>query len=107
MSGRDYKNSAMTVNAAGRVGDRLERDILLKVRAFALIAALCSALLAHVAQADTAAAPESEARPAARWRGQSCTPAGCTGAPAKPWSVVVGFGAAALAAGWIGRRLSG
>ncbi len=106
-NGRDYKNSAMTVNATGRVADWLERNILLNVSVSALIAALCTALLAHTAQADTAAAPESEARPAAHWRGQRCTLAGCTRAPANPWLVVVGFGGAALAAGWLGRRLSG
>jgi hypothetical protein len=105
--GHDYKNSAMTVNAAGRVADWRERNILLEVRGFALIAALCAALLAHVAQADEAAPPEPNARPSARWRGQICTPAGCTTAPAKPWSIVIGFGVAALAAGWIGRRISG
>jgi len=96
----------MAVNAPARVANRFERHILLNVRVFALTAALCAALLAHVAQADRTAAPDPDARPAARWRGQFCTPAGCTGAPSNPWSVVAGFGGAALAAIWIGRRLS-
>ena len=88
-----------TLSAAGFAGvlDILGEDVADEV----------AALLAHAAQADEAAVPESEARSAARWRGQRCTPAGCTGTPANPWSVVVGFGEAALAAGWIGRRLSG
>ncbi len=94
----DYKNSAMTVNATVRVAGRLERNILLTMRVLALCTALCAALLAHIARADEAAATESEARPAARWRGQGCTPICCAGAPANPWSVAVGFGGAALAA---------
>jgi hypothetical protein len=96
----------MAVNAAARVADPFERNILLNVRIFALTAALCAALLTYVAQADETAEPDPDAHLAARWRGQFCTPAGCTGAPSNPWSVVAGFGGAALAAIWIGRRLS-
>jgi hypothetical protein len=57
----------MSVNAAAQVADRLERNIclerniLLTVRVFALIAALCAALLAHAAKADEAAASCGEA----------------------------------------------
>jgi hypothetical protein len=46
----------MTVNAAARKADRLERNILLTVRVFALSATWCAALLAHVVWADEAAA---------------------------------------------------
>ena len=40
----------------------------------------------------------------ARWRRQVCTAAGCAGAASQPWSHAVGFGAVAVAAGWLGRR---
>jgi len=108
----------MTVNAASRLADPPERetraeraslpnarfDMLLKMRISGVIAAVCAALLAQTALADETVAPGSNARPAAHWRGRFCTPFGCTGAPSNPWSVAAGFGAAALAAGWLGRR---
>ena len=57
----DYKNSAMTVNAASRVAVRLQRKMLLTVKVLVLFAAFCAALLAHAAQADEAAASCGEA----------------------------------------------
>ncbi len=75
-----------------------------------MLATLCAALLAATARLDASnllQVPEPQERPAARWRGQYCTAIGCAGAPAKPWSVAIGFGGAALAAIWIGRRRKG
>ena len=36
--------------------------------------------------------------------GRFCTFATCAGSTQPPWSAAIGFGAAALAAGWIARR---
>lgn len=46
---------------------------------------------------EAAALPETEGP-------QVCTPLGCVGAPSSPWTYGVSFGAAVLAAGWLGRR---
>jgi hypothetical protein len=86
------------------LADQTERHMRLEIRIFAVITALCAALLAQVALADEPTAAGSQARPAARWRGQYCTPTGCTGAPSNPWSIAAGFGGAALAARWLGGR---
>jgi len=94
----------MTVNATARFADQPKRNMLSEVRIFALISALCAALLAHFALAQEIPELEPEVRPAVHWRGRYCTPTGCTGAPSNPWSVAAGFGGAVLAAGWIGRR---
>jgi MYXO-CTERM domain-containing protein len=46
---------------------------------------------------EAAALPETEAP-------RVCTPLGCVGAPSSPWTYAASFGAAVLAAGWLGRR---
>jgi len=51
----------MTVNAAARVANRLQRKTLLTVKVLVLFAAFCAALLAHAARADEAAASCGEA----------------------------------------------
>ncbi|MEE9608319.1 MAG: hypothetical protein V3U03_11330 [Myxococcota bacterium] len=51
-----------------------------------------------------AVAPARAAHPAAEWRGRYCTSTRCAGTRPSPWGQAAGFGAAVLAAGWIGRR---
>jgi hypothetical protein len=56
-------------------------------------------------QTATAATPQSaDPGEAASLRGRFCSFTRCTGAPAQPWSTALGFAAAAVAIGWIGRR---
>lgn len=102
-------------------------DILLKMRRFQGIRAvaasvgLASGLATLVGAAPDVAAnaiaseqagaatspaptPALPSAPPKDWIGRYCTPAGCAGAASNPWSTAIGFGAAAIAAGWLGRR---
>lgn len=69
------------------------------------LAAPAPALDPGAAPAVPAIAPAAMPGPAEEGRsGVSCTPFGCFRAPSSPWSALAGFGAAAIAAGWIARR---
>jgi hypothetical protein len=71
------------------------------------LAAPAPALEPGAAPRVPAIAPAEMPGPAAEGRrGVTCTPIGCFRAPSSPWSALAGFGAAALAAGWIARRQS-
>ena len=64
--------------------------------------ALWIALLPQTAAAET---PQSaDAGDSASMSGRFCSPTRCSGAPAHPGSSALGFAAAAVASGWIGRR---
>ena len=85
-----------------------------KIAAFVAVATLGLGLTAGATREPVpgpdreaaSAAPSAAVRPAEGrdWVGRYCTPAGCARAPAKSWSTLIGFGAAALGAGFLGRR---
>jgi hypothetical protein len=64
---------------------------------------LMAASLAGASPASEPAAPDP-ARAAAGERRVVCTPFGCRPLPPASWTWVVAFGAASVAAGWLGRR---
>jgi hypothetical protein len=61
--------------------------------------------VALLPQIAAAAIPQSaDPGDAVSMRGRFCTFTSCAGRPAQPWSTALGFAAAAVASGWIGRR---
>jgi hypothetical protein len=64
--------------------------------------ALWIALLPPAATGATPQLPDPDE--VASMRGRFCSFTHCSGAPAHPWSIALGFGAVAVASGWIGRR---
>ena len=80
--------------------------------ALALRVLLVAAPLATAAAFDPAelravpalTAPSAAEALEARWRRQVCTAPGCAGPASQPWVQAASFGAAVVAAGWIGRR---
>ena len=92
---------------------RMRRTVLTRsslavwILALAMSAPLTSAAAfdpTQTSQVPVRIAPSEAAAIEARWRRQVCTAAGCAGAVSQPWSHAAGFGAVAVAAGWLGRR---
>ena len=96
-----------TINVPGSpsISDRevalsSRRNILLIMRRFLAFGALWVVLLPQVAASATPPTLEE----AERWISQHGIGTLCAPLTQNPWSAAVGFGAATLAAGWIGRR---
>ena len=75
---------------------------LLMVRCLMMVGLLLG-LGAPAAHAESGLSP-AQAEAAHAWRGRFCTPTGCGPAPAATAGSVLGFGVAALGAGWVSRR---
>lgn len=101
-SAPDYKHSRIAVNSDRQgLANSPGHYILLEMRRILALGGLCVALFPALL-ADTAAADgKSEAD---RWRHRYCRFDRCAPGPRHPWSAAIGFGVAALTAGWIGRR---
>jgi len=75
---------------------------LLLVRCLSMVGLLLG-LGAPAARAEGGLSP-AQAEAARASRGRFCTPTGCGPAPAATAGSVLGFGVAALGAGWVSRR---
>jgi hypothetical protein len=71
------------------------------MRRFLATASLCAALspLFSTGASAVEGKPEMD-----RWRHRFCSFDRCSPGRQHPWSVAIGFGVAAVAAGWLGRR---